>query len=180
MPTVSTLKVENILEKIVQSETSLSDVIDMNMHVFENEICSESDITTFHDILSVDDADTRQTRCVLPVLGHFPPDTSPNDTSPPMLFRFVARFARVRIGNSSRNRFASTAYFAESKTSLFPCILFMGRMFRGGNNRSGTFRGKFCGGNIPVTISSTLPQSSIADQVPCSQQLIGNRSAIYR
>ena len=102
MPTVSTLKVENILEKIVQSETSLSDVIDMNMHVFENEICSESDITTFHDILSVDDADTRQTRCVLPVLGHFPPDTSPNDTSPPMLFRFVARFARVRIGDSSR------------------------------------------------------------------------------
>ena len=36
---------------------------------------------------------------------------------PPTLFQFVAHFARVTIGDSSRNRFASTAYFAWEKTS---------------------------------------------------------------
>ena len=68
-----------------------------------------------------------------------PPEVSPlrvfqpwGDTSPPMLFRLVARFARVRIGDSSRNRFASTAYFAQSQTTLFPCILFMGGISRWG------------------------------------------------
>ena len=46
------------------------------------------------------------------------------------LFRLVTRFAPVRIEDSSRNRFASTAYFA----------------------KPGTFPGEFSGeGNIPVT-----------------------------
>ena len=47
------------------------------------------------------------------------PDISLTGNSPPLsrhftptLFLFVVRFARVRIGDSSRNRFASTAYFA--------------------------------------------------------------------
>ena len=40
------------------------------------------------------------------------------------LFPFVARFTRVRIEDSSRNRFTSSAYFA----------------------KSGTFRGEFSGG----------------------------------
>ena len=79
---------------------------------------------------------------------------SPKECSLPMLFLFVARFARVRIEDSSRNRFVSTAYFVQSQTMLFPCILFMGGMFRGGNNRGGTFRGEFSGRNIPVTVFS--------------------------
>ena len=89
--------------------------------------------------------------CTMRVLGilppgKFPPERStpvysPKEYSPPTLFRFVARFACVRIEDSSRNRFTSTAYFAQSQTTLFPCILFMGGMFRGGNNRGGTFRG---------------------------------------
>ena len=57
----------------------------------------------------------------------FPPSFTPlGGLLPPTLFRLVARFARVRIGDSSQNRFASTAYFAQSQTTLFPCILFMG------------------------------------------------------
>ena len=46
-----------------------------------------------------------------PSLGFFTPGWKITH-APPTLFRFVARFARVRIRNSSRNRFASTAYFA--------------------------------------------------------------------
>ena len=42
-----------------------------------------------------------------------------------MFFRFVARFARVRIEDSSGNRFASTAYFAK------PGFVGGGGMFRG-------------------------------------------------
>ena len=82
-----------------------------------------------------------------PVLGHFPPgqfppdtsplDTSPNVTSSPMLFRFAARFARVRIGDSSRNRFTSSAYFAQSQAKLFQCILFIGASIRGESARGG-------------------------------------------
>ena len=53
------------------------------------------------------------------------------------LFRFVARFARVRIEDSSGNRFASTAYFAKPG--------FVGNV-PSGNNRGGTFRGEFAGG----------------------------------
>ena len=57
--------------------------------------------------------------------------TPPGKSPPPCfsvvtLFRFVARFPRVRIEDSSRNRFASTAYFANP----------------------GTFRGEFSGGGI--------------------------------
>ena len=70
-------------------------------------------------------------------------DNSLHVTSPPTLFQFVARFARTRIGDSSRNRFVSTVYFAQSQTTLFPCILFMGGMLWGGNNRVGTFRGEY-------------------------------------
>ena len=55
-PTVSTLNVENILEENVQSEISLSDVIEVNTRVFENEISSRSDIS-FKGTLSVDDVD---------------------------------------------------------------------------------------------------------------------------
>ena len=56
-----------------------------------------------------------------------PPEKSPLENSHPrkipptvasffsgaMLFRFVARFARVRIQDYSRKRFESTAYFAK-------------------------------------------------------------------
>ena len=78
----------------------------------------------------------------------FPPERStlvysPKECSPPTLFRLVAR---VRIEDSSRNRFVSTAYFTQSQTTLFLCILFMGGMFRGGNNRGGSFWGKFSQG----------------------------------
>ena len=58
----------------------------------------------------------------------------PSRFSAATLFRFVACFACVRIENSSRNRFASTAYFA----------------------KPGTFPGEFSGGgNIPVTFFTT-------------------------
>ena len=82
---------------------------------------------------------------VLGILPHgkFP---TPPRFSVATLFQLVARFTRVRIEYSSRNRFASTAYFAQSQTTLFPCILFMGGMFRGGNNRGGTFQEEFSGG----------------------------------
>ena len=80
------------------------------------------------------------------VLSIFPTERFNPVYSPSTVLRFVAGFARVRIENSSRNRFASTAYFAQSQTTLFPCILFMGGMFRGRNNWSGTFRGEFSGG----------------------------------
>ena len=68
------------------------------------------------------------------------PVYSPKEFFPPTLFRLVARFDRVRIQDSIRNRFTPTAYFAQSQTTLFPCILFMGGMFRGGHNRGGTYR----------------------------------------
>ena len=61
-----------------------------------------------------------------------------------MVLRFLARFARVRIGVSSRNRFASTAYFAESQTTLFLCILFMGGISWGGIVREGIVHGGKC------------------------------------
>ena len=53
------------------------------------------------------------------------------------LFRFVAHFARVRIEDSSRSRFVSTAYFAQSQTTLFPCILFLGVSVREGISSGG-------------------------------------------
>ena len=56
-PTVSTLNVEIILEEKVQSEISPSDVIYVNMRVFENRIPSWSN-KKFHDTFSVDDLDT--------------------------------------------------------------------------------------------------------------------------
>ena len=66
------------------------------------------------------------------------------ECSLPTLFRLVARFARVMTEDSSRNSFASTVYFAQSQTTLFPCIpTFHGEMFRGGNNRGATFRGEY-------------------------------------
>ena len=77
--------------------------------------------------------------------GTFHPGIFPQEMYPPTLFRLVARFARVRIEYSSRNRFASTAYFAQSRTTLFPCTLFMGGMFRGGNSRGGTPRWEVSG-----------------------------------
>ena len=64
--------------------------------------------------------------------GIFPP------YSPSTLFRFVARFASVRIEDSSGNRFASTAYFAKP--------YFVGGNVPGGNNRGGAFWGEFSGG----------------------------------
>ena len=47
------------------------------------------------------------------------------------LFRFVPRFARVRIEDSSRNRFASTAYFA--KPGTFQGEFSVGGIFRSPN-----------------------------------------------
>ena len=78
--------------------------------------------------------------------GTFHPGIFPQGMFPPTLLRFVARFAHVRTEDSSRNRLASTAYFAQSQTRLFPGILFMGGMFGVGNNRGGTFRGEVSGG----------------------------------
>ena len=57
-----------------------------------------------------------------------------------MFFRFVARFARFRIEDSSGNKFASTAYFAKPG--------FVGGECSGGNNRGGTSRGEFSGGEF--------------------------------
>ena len=70
------------------------------------------------------------------VLGVLPPKRSTpvyssQEYSPPT-FRFVARYARVRIVDSSRNNFASTAYFAQSQTTLIACIFFMGGIVCGG------------------------------------------------
>ena len=50
----------------------------------------------------------------IPDLGILPPGKfQPPHFFVATLFRFVARFACVRIEDSSRNRFASTAYFAK-------------------------------------------------------------------
>ena len=67
---------------------------------------------------------------------------TPGNVPYPTLFRFVARFARVSIEDSCRNRFTSTVYFAQSQTTLFLFILFIEGMFRGGNNQGGIFRGR--------------------------------------
>ena len=62
------------------------------------------------------------------------------------LFRFVARFARIRIENSCGYRFASTAYFAKPG--------YVGGECSGGKEPglepSG---GNFPGRNIPVTVT---------------------------
>ena len=57
------------------------------------------------------------------------------------LFRFVARFARVRIEDSSFNRFASTAYFAKPG---FVGVKFSGGKQPGWNLPGGIFRGGIC------------------------------------
>ena len=57
------------------------------------------------------------------------------------LFRFVARFARVRIEDSSFNRFASTAYFAKPG---FVGVEFSGGKQPGWNLPGGIFRGGIC------------------------------------
>ena len=56
------------------------------------------------------------------------------------------------------NRFASTAYFVQSQTTLFPCILFMGEVSggelpvggsnRGGSTQGGKRRGELPGGEV--------------------------------
>ena len=55
-PTVSTLYVETDLKENVQREISLSRVIDVITRVFENQISSESDITSY-GIPAVDDVE---------------------------------------------------------------------------------------------------------------------------
>ena len=53
------------------------------------------------------------------VVGILPPGKSSHPRfSVATLFWFVARFARVRIEDYSRNRFASTEYFAKPGTFL--------------------------------------------------------------
>ena len=105
-----------------------------------------------------------------------PLNIPPRKCSPLTLFRFVGRFACVRIEDSSRNRFASTEYFLQSQTTLFPCILFMRGMFRGGNNRGGIFRGEFSGGEYsgprnftPIFIFSTLTSATTRDLFSCRE-----------
>ena len=73
------------------------------------------------------------------------------------LFRFVARFARVRVEDSSGNRFALTAYFTKPG--------FVGGNVPGGNNRDGTFRREFSGGDIPVTVISTTETTSLSESL---------------
>ena len=68
-PSVSTLNLENIVEKIVQSEISLSDLNDVNTCVSENEIPSGSDKIS-RDTSSVDDVDTKPSQCIFPELTY--------------------------------------------------------------------------------------------------------------
>ena len=65
------------------------------------------------------------------------------------LFRFVARFAHVRIEDSSGNSFTSTAYFAK------PGFI-GGGMFRGETTEMELSWGNFPEGNISVTNSLGL------------------------
>ena len=65
------------------------------------------------------------------------------------LFRFVARFARVRIEDSSGNRFASTAYFAKPG--------FVGGECSGGKQPGWNLLGR----NLPVTDFPTLPSRKV-------------------
>ena len=67
MPTVSTLNLETILEENVQSENSLSRVIDINKCVLESEISSRSDRTP-RGIPAVDDVNTTKQGYPLPEL----------------------------------------------------------------------------------------------------------------
>ena len=69
---------------------------------------------------------------------------SPKKCSSPMLFRFVACFARVRIEDSSRNRFVSKVYLLPD--NVVSMHAFHGGNVQEGNNRGGTFRGYFAGG----------------------------------
>ena len=94
--------------------------------------------------------------------GKFPaerstPVYSPKECSPPTLFRLVVRFTRVRIGDSSRSRFAWTVYFAQSQTMLFPWTLFMGAMFRSPNFQC----------NFPCNISFPISKPTIYDTILC-------------
>ena len=66
-PTVSTYNLETILEENVQSEISLSHVIDVNTRVFEKKISSGSD-RTYHGIPVVPDLNASPPECALPGL----------------------------------------------------------------------------------------------------------------
>ena len=70
--------------------------------------------------------------------GTFHPVIFPPGMFPPTLFRFVTRLARVWIGDSSRNRFVSTAYFALG--GKLPGGGETGGEHRGGNFWGGKFR----------------------------------------
>ena len=66
------------------------------------------------------------------VLGKLPPGKShPTRFSIATLFRFVARFATVRIEDSSRNRFASTAYFAKPVVQKFQSLNYLSLSTKG-------------------------------------------------
>ena len=91
---------------------------------------------------------------------------------PPTLFRFVARFARVRIEDSSWNRFVSTAYFAQSQTTLLPHAY-----FSWGECSWGKTTGvEPSGGNIPFSlISATGKSADVSDKVNRIQDLYRTR-----
>ena len=64
-PIVSSLNVEIILEENVQSENSLSHIINLDTSVAENEISSGSDASS-HGIPAVNNVDTMPLGCPLP------------------------------------------------------------------------------------------------------------------
>ena len=70
---------------------------------------------------------SRHLKIVKRVLGILPPEKFPPERStqgifPSMLLRLVARFARVRIENSSRNRFALNGIQRIACFTFFFCI----------------------------------------------------------
>ena len=78
--------------------------------------------------------------------GKFPPERStpvysPKECSLPTFFRFIARFARVRIEDSSRNRFASMAYFAKKPDNVVSMHTFHGGNVPGVEPSRGNFLG---------------------------------------
>ena len=70
---------------------------------------------------------------------------------PPTLFRLVTRFARVRIEDSSRNRFASTHISRKARQHCFHAYFPWGEC--SGGERTGV---EPSGGNIPVSLISTV------------------------
>ena len=80
--------------------------------------------------------DMNISRVYMKVLGIFPPKQFPPPRfSVATLFRYVACFACVRIEDSSRNKSASTAYFAKPGTfggehfgHLYVCIIDIAKM----------------------------------------------------